>query len=103
MNNKVIGKFFRLSLEENRKLKDLSIRSKLSETEVIRTLLDNVTLKEPPPKEFYTELNNLNKLRNTLQYLLHLTETTGTIYEYELNRCLTRIDHLIKQIKKKYL
>lgn len=101
--NKTIGKFFRLSNDENQKLKELSIKSKLSETEVIRALLENAVIKEAPPKEFYRELQRLNSLYSSVMYINRLADTTGTIYETELNICLKSIKHFIDLIKEKYL
>lgn len=103
MRRRVIEKHFRLNAEENRKLKDLALKSGLSESAVVRSLLDSVIIKEMPTKEFFEAINQIRKVGTNINQIARFANATGKINNENLNRYLRDLDNLMITIMKKYL
>lgn len=103
MSDKTIRKAVRLSSKDNYKLKELSRKSKLSESDVIRLLINSIELKERPPKEFYDLLNKINNIGNNINQIAKIANQTGEIYYRELKFFMENINHFIKECRNKYL
>ena len=103
MRRRVIEKHFRFNAEENRKLKDLALKSGLSESAVVRSLLDSVIIKEMPTKEFFEAINQIRKVGTNINQIARFANATGKIDNENLNRYLRDLDNLMITIMKKYL
>lgn len=103
MRRRVIEKHFRFNAEENRKLKDLALKSGLSESAVVRSLLDSVIIKEMPTKEFFEAINQIRKVGTNINQIARFANATGKIDNENLNRYLRDLDNLMIAIMKKYL
>lgn len=103
MRKRTIEKHFRFNAEENRKLKDLSIKSGLSESSVIRTLLDSVVIKEMPSKEFFDAINQIRKVGININQIAHIANASGKINSENLDKSLKDLNNLMIDIMKKYL
>lgn len=103
MRRRVIEKHFRFNAEENRKLKDLTLKSGLSESAVVRSLLDSVIIKEMPTKEFFEAINQIRKVGTNINQIARFANATGKINNENLNRYLRDLDNLMITIMKKYL
>lgn len=102
-SKKVIEKHFRFSIDDDEKLKDLAYKSRLSESEIVRSLITSSIIKEAPPREFYNAINLINKLGVNVNQLAHVANSNGQIYERELRLLSKRLNELIKDLRKKYL
>lgn len=103
MRRRVIEKHFRFNAEENRKLKDLAFKSGLSESAVVRSLLDSVIIKEMPTKEFFEAINQIRKVGTNINQIARFANATGKVDNENLNRYLRDLDNLMITIMKKYL
>ncbi len=103
MRRRTIEKHFRFNADEQRKLKDLSLKSGLTESDVIRTLLDSVIIKEMPTKEFYDAINQIRKVGVNINQIAHVANASGRINEVNLNKYLEQLNYLIVNIMQKYL
>ena len=96
-------KTFRLSSKDYSKLKELSRKTKLSEADVIRMMINNTELKESPPKEFYDLLNKINNIGNNINQIAKIANQTGEIYYRELTLFMTSVNTFISECRNKYL
>lgn len=103
MRRRVIEKHLRFNAEENKKLKDLALKSGLSESAVVRSLLDSVIIKEMPTKEFFEAINQIRRVGTNINQIARFANATGKIDNENLNRYLRDLDNLMITIMKKYL
>lgn len=103
MRRRSVDKHFRFTPEENRKLKDLSIKSRLSENNVICSLIEGVNIREAPSKELFEYLRKIDKIGVNINQLTHIANATGNIYIHELQRQFKEINDLTDDIRKKFI
>lgn len=103
MRRKTIKKNFWFSYEEDKQLKYLSSILNLSESNTIRKLLYETQIKESPPKEFYDAIDKINKIGVNINQLTRLANSTGSIYEDELNHEFLELEKLRNSIYEKYI
>lgn len=103
MRERTIEKHIRLNEIENRKLNDLSNLSGLSKSDVFRSLLDSAVIKELPSKDFYNAINEIHKIGVNINQLTRIANSTGNIYEQELNNNFKKLNTILEKIKDKYL
>ena len=103
MCEKIIRKEVRLSLKEKQKLKDLSLASGLTESDVIRKLLDSAIIKELPKRDFYDAIDKIYRISVSINQLLKFASMTDSVYNFKLNYCFNEIKKMIDKIKEKYL
>jgi hypothetical protein len=98
-----VRKAVRLSPKDNYKLKELSRKTKLSESDVIRFLIRNTILKEAPPKEFYVLLNKINNIGNNINQITKHANAFNEVDYDNLKIYFSTINNLVKDIRQKYL
>ena len=103
MRRRTIDKHFRFDEKENKLLHELSLKSGLTESDVIRTLLKGNTIKELPDKKFYEAINEINKIGVNINRLAKIANTTGDIYYNKLNSNFIYLNSILEKIKEKYL
>ncbi len=103
MRRKTIKKNFWFSYDEDRQLKYLSSILNLSESNTIRKLLYETQVKECPPKEFYDAIDKINKIGVNINQLARIANSTGSIYEEQLNQQFNELEKLKNNIYNKYI
>ena len=103
MRRKTIKKNFWFSYDEDRQLKYLSSILNLSESNTIRKLLYETQVKECPPKEFYDAIDKINKIGVNINQLVRIANSTGSIYEEQLNQQFNELEKLKNNIYSKYI
>lgn len=103
MRRRTIDKHFRFDEKENKHLHELSIKSGLTESDIIRTLLIGNEIKELPDKKFYDAINEINKVGVNINQLAKVANTNGDIYYDKLNHNLNYLNEVLERIKEKYL
>lgn len=103
MRRRTIDKHIRFDEKENKLLHELSIKSGLTESDVIRTLLKGNEIKELPDKKFYDAINEINKVGVNINQLAKVANTNGDIYYDKLIHNLNYLNKILQQIKNKYL
>lgn len=103
MRRRTIDKHIRFDEKENKLLHELSIKSGLTESDVIRTLLKGNEIKELPDKKFYDAINEINKIGVNINQLAKVANTNGDIYYDKLIHNLNYLNRILQQIKDKYL
>ena len=103
MNKRKIKKQFWFNNEEERKIKKLAKETKLTEADVIRSLIMKTELKEKPDDEFYKVMKVLYGIGNNLNQLTRRANINGFIDELEYKKEKMKLDQFIDDIYKKYL
>ncbi len=103
MQERIIKKTFRMTPEEELKLKEMSYKSGLSESAVIRTCLEGTTLKENTSKDFWLELRRLNDTANVMKKVMEKSLEDGEIYYNDIKIYYTQLKKFIDEVRKKYL
>lgn len=103
MRTRTVKKNIWLNYNEDRQLKDLARLLNVSEASIIRKLLFDTSIKGNPPREFYRDLEKINKIGVNINQLTKIANTTNVIYVIELRKYFKKIEDLIELIKEKYL
>ena len=103
MQERIIKKTFRMTPEEEFKLKEMSYKSGLSESAVIRTCLEGTTLKENTSKDFWLELIRLNDTADVMKKVMEKSLEDGEIYYNDIKIYYTQLKKFIDEARKKYL
>ncbi len=99
-----VVKSFRITPELEYKLVELHELSGLSQSEIVRLALNGVKIiREKPSKELMKALLNLNNVGNNLNQLAKYANTFGTVDETTLKVCITNLNSMVNEIRKKYL
>ncbi len=97
-------KSFRATPELEYKIKSLKELSGLSESEIIRTALSDIKIiKEKPSKELMLSLSKLNNIGNNINQLTKYANTYGEIDWDSLTVCISNLNSVVNEIRKKYL
>ena len=102
MRKRIVEKHFRLSFEEDEKLKKLAALSKLSERALITSLLENTVVREAPPKDFYLILEELRLIGNNIEKLTKIANATGVIYSATLDKYMALVKKMHDDMWDKY-
>lgn len=84
-------------------LKNRSLISGLTVSDIIRLALDNQPVKSNPPKEFYVLLNKINNIGSNINQIAKHANQTGEVYYDDFKIYYNQIDRLIDEIRNKYL
>ena len=84
-------------------LKNRSLISGLTVSDIIRLALDNQPVKSNPPKEFYVLLNKINNIGSNINQIAKHANQTGEVYYDDFKIYYNQIDRLIEEIRNKYL
>lgn len=103
MRERNIEFHLRLNDLESDKLEELSIKSKLSRSEVIRKLILENKIKEKPGLEFYKVMNELSKIGINLNQIARKLNSTNEFDKNYYKEQVNEMRNLTKQIKEKYL
>lgn len=99
-----VVKSFRITPELEYKLVELHELSGLSQSEIVRLALNGVKIiREKPSKELMKALLNLNNVGNNLNQLAKYANTFVTVDETTLKVCITNLNSMVNEIRKKYL
>ena len=103
MQERIIKKTFRMTPEEELKLKEMSYKSGLSESAVIRACLEGSILKENTSKDFWIELRKLNDTADIMKKVMEKSLEDGEIYYNDIKIYYTQLKKFIDEARKKYL
>lgn len=103
MEERFIKKSFRITPEEEWRLKEMSIKSGLSESAVIRSCIAGTTIKENNSKEFWIELRKLNDTADIIKKVAEKSLEDGEIYYNDLKIYYTHLKKFVDDARKKFL
>ena len=103
MRERNIEFHIRLNDIEYEKLEEMSLKSKLSRSEVIRKLILEKDIKEKPGKEFYKVMNELSKIGINLNQIATKANSTNDIDKDYYKEQVNYMKEFTEQIKEKYL
>lgn len=103
MRKRTVLKQVWLSRKEHDDLRKKSIKVGLSESSLIRCLIQDFEPKEKPPPKFYDLINELNKIGININQIAHVANMTGKIDIYRYENNIKELKEIIKLIKEKYL
>lgn len=103
IRQKYCDKHVRFYQKEINRLNELSRLTGLSGNEIIRSSLNNIILKEAPPKELYDLLNKINNIGININQIAHIANSTGEIYFETLNAYFSQIEKFINEVREKFL
>lgn len=101
--NKTIIKTFRFSQDDIKRLEKKSKDLNLSKADTIRYLIENATIQEAPPTEFYDLLKKINNIGDKINAIIKNSNSLDENILYSIKACFTTIDLLINEIKRKFL
>lgn len=97
-------KSFRITPELEYKLNEIQELSGLSQSEIVRLALSGIkVIREKPSKELMNLLLKINNIGNNLNQITKHANTFDEVDIVSLRVCITQIDSLINEIRKKYL
>lgn len=103
MRERNIEFHIRLSDIESEKLENLSQRSKLSKSDIIRKLILENEIKEKPGKEFYNVMNELSKIGINLNQIAAKVNSTNELDKDFYKEQVKEMREFTRQIKERYL
>lgn len=92
----------RVTPEEYISIKEKSKKASLSVSELIRRSLDDETIVEAPPVDFYEMIREIKRVGSNLDQVLHKLNAAGISHPLELKRCANRICKVIDLLYKTY-
>ena len=92
----------RVTPEEYISIKEKSKKASLSVSELIRRSLDDETIVEAPPVDFYEMIREIKRVGSNLDQVLHKLNAAGIAHPLELKRCANRIWEVIDLIYETY-
>lgn len=97
-------KSFRLTPELAYKLEEMHELSGLSQSEIVRLSLTGMkVIREKPPKDLMSSLFKLNNIGNNLNQVAKYANTFDEVDEKTLEVCVTNLNSLVNEIRRKYL
>lgn len=92
-----------INKDEERKLKEKTYITGLSESELLRRMINDMTIREKPDEKFYEYLKELRQIGNNLNQIAHKLNAIGEFDAemYKLNA--NTLNNYIIEIKEKYL
>ena len=106
MTNNKIKKTAKINLrvtpEEYISIKEKLKKASHSVSELIRRLLDDETIVESPPVDFYAMIRGIKRVGSNLDQVLHKLNAVGIAHPLELKRCANRIWEVIDLLYKTY-
>lgn len=103
MRKRTVLKQVWLSREEHTRLRLKAINVGLSESSLIRCLINDFEPKEKPPPEFYEFINEINRIGTNINQIAHVANMTEKIDVYRYEDNIKDLKKIIKLIKEKYL
>ena len=92
----------RVTPEEYISINEKSKKASLSVSELIRRSLDDETIVEAPPVDFYEIIREIKRVGSNLDQVLHKLNAAGIAHPLELKRCANRICEVIDLLYKTY-
>jgi hypothetical protein len=99
-----IIKSFRFTPELAYKLEELHELTGLSQSEIVRLSLNGVKVFEKKPsKELMRDLLKINNIGNNLNQIAKYANTFDSVDENSLRVCLSNLNSMVNEIRKRYL
>lgn len=92
---RTIIKQIRMNQNEKDRLTELATKTCLSDSAIIRALINGAVLKEAPGREFYTVMDKLQEKLDSIEDMI--------IDEEDISKIIAEIRELRKEIFKRYL
>ena len=93
----------RLSDIEYDKLEEMSLKSKMTKSDVIRNLIIEKEIKEKPGIEFYEVMKELSKIGVNLNQIARRANQNNSIDKEYYKQLATEWQEFSKQVKSKFL
>lgn len=103
MRKRNVRKQFWFTEEEAKRLRKKASLVGLTESSLVRSLLDEYYPKEKPPKEFYDLITELRKIGINLNQIAHIANITHFIDNNRYEANVKELRKLIKKIKEEFL
>lgn len=103
MRNKNIKKQYWLSEEEDKLLKEKSMKAGLSESDFIRAYINGYKVKEKPDENFYYILRNLSGIANNLNQIARVANRDRYVNSDSYNANMQKVVDFITDIQEMYL
>ena len=103
MSRKSVSRHFRLSVEENKLLKEKAAKCGLTDAAFIRMAIHSLIPKEKPDDEFYTAIRQLTSISINLNQLTAKANSLGFIDVPMLHKLADDIAKLQSELFSKYL
>ena len=100
----VVTKSFRLTPELEFKLVELQELSGLNQSEIVRLALSGVSvIREKPSKELMNQLLKIKNIGSILNQINQLRKETGELDVDSLRYCISKLNSIANDIRRKYL
>jgi hypothetical protein len=103
MRKRNVRKQFWFTNEEATDLRKKASLVGLTESALVRSLLNDYQPKEKPPREFYTLITELRKIGTNLNQIAHKANITNIIDKANYEIMAKEIQQIIILIKERYL
>ena len=103
MRERNIEFHIRLSDIEYDKLEEMSLKSKMTKSDVIRSLILEEEIKEKPGIEFYEVMKELSKIGVNLNQIARRANQNNSIDKEYYKQLATEWQEFSKQVKSKFL
>jgi len=103
MRERNIEFHIRLSDIEYDKLEEMSLKSKMTKSDVIRNLILEEEIKEKPGIEFYEVMKELSKIGVNLNQIARRANQNNSIDKEYYKQLATEWQEFSKQVKSKFL
>lgn len=92
-----------LNYDEERKLKEKSYITGLSESDLIRRMINDMTIREKPDDRFYDYIKEVRAIGNNLNQIAHRLNAIGEIDTDFYFKNVKELNNFILEVKEKYL
>lgn len=92
--------YFRLSPQHRQRLQELSSRSGLSMSAVVRLLIDGATIRETPPVDYRAFTAELRAIGTNLNQIAYVANATGAIEAERYLREAASLRTVIQEIRR---
>lgn len=103
MRKRAIKKQIWINEEEEKLLKNFSIKTGLSESEFFRMIIKGFAPKEKPDDRFYDFLKQLRLIGNNLNQIARRVNEFGYIDEKGYTKEVEKLNQFIDEVKQNYL
>ena len=84
-------------------LKNKSLKAGLTESDFIRKLINDATVKEKPDTRFYEVMKDMRAIGNNLNQIARVANSTGQINNYNYNKEAANWSEFMIKVKKEFL
>lgn len=101
--NKTVPKSFRITIEENKKLKEKAKKVGMTDSSLIRELINGFEPKAKPDQKFYDAMFQMRSIANSLNQIARKAHVLGFIDKPYYMREAEKWNKFMIDIKKEYL